>query len=188
MGSSHISLIGNLINTPLGVRVSTTFSRNPSFTSRERERTTTFIIPSIPTKSVSRSRFESLDGRHRVYETLQFHHLSSSHGFNVRTIEFKVWFSLSLSESLFILLFQLPLFISGTYLRWMLKMSYLMVIFKKKSTWYPLQVFLIILEKCASLIKFYMVSNKHLVLGLQNSLMYSLLLALIPIVMIMYSF
>ena len=74
VGWCYISLVGSLINTPLGVKIPIAFSREPSSIFRERERerkkrVITSTLPFIPTKSVSRSRFESLGGRIWVYET-----------------------------------------------------------------------------------------------------------------------
>ena len=69
MGSNHLFLVGNPMNTPLRVQVLKAFSRKSSSISKERERVIASTLPSIPIGSVSRSRFELLGRRLRVYKT-----------------------------------------------------------------------------------------------------------------------
>ena len=60
-----------------------------------------------------------------------------------------------------------------------------MEIFKKKFIWRLFLVFHMTLSMFVSLRKYYMISNKHLMLGLRNFILWSLLLDLFLVVMIL---
>ena len=97
--SSHLNLVRNLINTPLGVKVFISFMES-CLPCPKRKRVIASTFPSNPIKSLSKSRFKSSGERLWIYETLWFHPPFSPHGFDSRTSESKIWFMLALSESL----------------------------------------------------------------------------------------